>query len=79
MQGLGVASSLTLLQHQYPASRMTLQVKDEEQSTISKITKAIYQKVHKGQPGIPFNPNDNDEEVAPKTSGGAIDGNHILE
>ena len=41
---------------------MTLQSKDEEQSTIFKITKAIYQKVHKG--GIPFSSNEKEKEVA---------------
>ena len=58
---------------------MTLQAKDEEQSTIFKITKAIYQKVHKGQLGIPFSSNEKEEEAAQKSSRVAIDGNHILE
>jgi len=45
---------------------MNLQAKDEEQSTIFKITKAIYQKVHKGQLGIPFSSNEKEEEAAQK-------------
>ena len=36
--------------------------------------------MHKGQLGIPFSPNEKEEEVAQKSSGVvAIDGNHILE
>ena len=58
---------------------MNLQAKDEEQSTIFKITKAIYQKVHKGQLGIPFSSNEKEEEAAQKSSRAAIDRNHILE